>query len=108
MPSIGIAIIKRAMKMTGARKRIVENGFEVAGCRRRRICVNDHLKPDEQEDVMTRMNPRALNAVSPATIMITPTVMVPMTPTSLQDGCSRRKRKAKRRTKPRAEDLHIA
>jgi hypothetical protein len=31
-----------------------------------------------------------------------------MTMTSFQEGCSRRKRKAKRRTKPSADDLHMA
>lgn len=56
---------------------------------------------------MTKAKPTALNAVSPATIMITPTVMVAMTMINLTDGVSRRKMKANRRTKARADDLHM-
>jgi hypothetical protein len=40
--------------------------------------------------------------------MTTPTVIVAMMAMSFREGVSRRKRKAKRRTKARAEDLHIA
>lgn len=56
---------------------------------------------------MTKAKPTALNAVSPATIMITPTVMVAMMMINLTDGVSRRKMKANRRTKARADDLHM-
>jgi hypothetical protein len=94
--------------MTGARKKIDENGLEVAGLRSRRIWVSDQRNPDDAEADMTRMNPRASKAVSPATIMIMPTVIVVIMAASFQEGFSRRKRKAKRRTKPRTEDLHIA
>jgi hypothetical protein len=94
--------------MTGARKKMEENGFAVAGLRRRRIWVNDHRKPDEQADAITRMKPRAWKAVSPATIMTTPIVMMEIMNTRRHEGCSRRKRNAKIRTKPSAEDLHIA
>ena len=55
-----------------------------------------------------RMKPRVLKAVSPATIMMTPMVMVAMMRISFKEGVSRWKRKAKRRTKASAEDLHIA
>ena len=57
---------------------------------------------------MTRMNPRVENLTSPATIIITPRVMVAIIATKRQDGTSRRKRKAKTRTKASDEDLHIA
>lgn len=36
-PSTGIAITKRVTNITGARKKTVEKGFEVAGLRIRRI-----------------------------------------------------------------------
>jgi len=85
-----------------------EKGFAVAGLRSRRIWVSDHLKPDEQAEAMTRRKPRAWKAVSPATIMMTPMVMMEMMKTRRHEGCSRRKRNAKISTKPRAEDLHIA
>jgi hypothetical protein len=43
------------MNMTGARKKMEENGFAVAGLRRSRIWVKDQRKPDEQAETMTRM-----------------------------------------------------
>ena len=107
-PSTGIARMRRLKNMTGARKKIEEKGFEVAGLRRRRICVKDHRKPEEQAEDMTKMKPSASNDASPATIMTTPTVIISIMITSRQEGCSRRKRKANKRTKPRADDLHIA
>lgn len=82
-------------------------GFEVAGCRRSRICVSAHRKPLKNADAMIKPKPSALNAVSPATIMITPTVMVAIMTMSLQLGVSRRKMKANRRTNANADDLHI-
>ena len=107
-PSTGTARTKMLMNITGARKKIEENGFAVAGLRRRRICVSDQRKPEEQAEAMTRMKPKAWKAVSPATIMTTPTVMIAIMRTRRHEGCSRRKRKAKMRTKPSADDLHIA
>lgn len=107
-PSTGIARRRSVRNITGARKKIEEKGFEVAGLRRSRICVRDQRKPDDAAADMTRKKPRASKAVSPATIMITPAVMVAIMAASFQEGFSRRKRKAKRRTKPRTEDLHIA
>ncbi len=83
-------------------------GFEVAGLRRRRIWVRPQRKPEKKAEEMMRMKPRALKAVSPATIMMTPTVMVAMMRINLIDGDSRPKRKAKSSTKAREEDLHIA
>ena len=65
-------------------------------------------KPEKKAAKMTRIKPRTLKAVSPATIMMTPAVIVVMIATSLMDGSSRRKRKAKPRTKASEEDLHIA
>ena len=56
---------------------------------------------------MTKAKPTALNAVSPATIMTTPTVMAAIMMINLKDGVSRRKTKANRRTKARADDLHM-
>lgn len=84
------------------------NGLLVAGLRRRRICVRAQRKPEEKAAEMTRTKPRALKAVSPATIMTTPIVIVAMMRINLTDGVSRRKRNAKRRTKAREEDLHMA
>ncbi len=94
--------------MTGARKKILLNGLLVAGFRRRSICVRAHRKPEKKAAAMTRTKPRALKSTSPATIMTTPSVIVAMMRISLRDGDSRRKRKAKERTKAREDDLHIA
>lgn len=107
-PSTGMASTSSVKNMTGARKNIDENGLEVAGLRRRRIWVNDQRKPDDAAADITSTKPRASKEVSPATIMITPAVIVVIMAASFQEGFSSRKRKAKRRTKPRTEDLHIA
>ena len=56
---------------------------------------------------MIKAKPIALNAASPATIITTPMVIVAMMTISLMEGLSRPKTKAKRRTKARADDLHI-
>lgn len=80
----------------------------VAGFRKRRIWVRAQRKPEKKAAEMTRMNPKAENSISPKTIITTPAVIVAMMATSRRDGDSRRKRKAKRRTKAREEDLHIA
>lgn len=106
-PSTGMAIRKRDTNMIGVRKKSVEKGFDVAGWRSRRICVRAHLKPEKNADAMTRANPTALKAASPATIIITPTVMVVIMMMSFIEGVSSLKRKANRRTKASAEDLHI-
>ena len=65
-------------------------------------------KPEKKAAAMTSVKPTALKRVSPATIIITPMVIVAMMKTSLMEGDSRRKRKANMRTKAREEDLHIA
>ena len=65
-------------------------------------------KPEKKAAAMTRMKPMASKNASPATIMMTPTVIVMMMSMSFMDGDSRRKRKANIRTKAREEDLHIA
>ena len=59
---------------------------------------------------MTRMKPVRTKVASDSeeTIIITPTVMMVIIATSIQVGFSRRKIKAKVRTKAREEDLHIA
>ena len=80
----------------------------MAGFRNKRICVKAQRNPEKNADEMINMKPSALKAVSPATIMITPMVIVAMIRTNLTEGASRRKRKAKSRTKANAEDLHIA
>lgn len=107
-PSMGMAIIDKARNMTGARKNMPLNGLLVAGLRSRRIWVNDHRKPEKNDAEITRMNPRVLKAVSPATIITTPTVIAAMMRTNFIDGVSRRKRNAKIRMNARAEDLHMA
>lgn len=107
-PSTGIAIMARVRNMTGAKKKMVLKGLLVAGFRNRRICVKAQRKPEKNADEMINMKPIALKAVSPATIMITPMVMAAIMRISLMEGVSRRKRKAKSRTKANAEDLHIA
>lgn len=106
-PSTASARIMRQTNIIGVRKKSMANGFEVAGWRRRRIWVRPHLKPEKMEDTMMRLKPRALKDASPATIITTPMVMVPMMRMSLREGVSRRKRNAKRRTNAREEDLHI-
>lgn len=85
-----------------------ENGFEVAGLRRSRICVRPQRKPEKKAADMMRMKPNTENLTSPATIIITPAVMVAMMAMRRHEGVSRRKRKANNRTKAREEDLHIA
>ena len=65
-------------------------------------------KPEKKAADMTRTKPSVENLTSPATIIITPIVMVVIMPTSRHDGTSRRKRKANIRTKAKDEDLHIA
>ena len=108
MPSMGIARRKRVRNMIGARKKIDENGLEVAGLRRRRICVRPQRKPEKKAAEMTRTKPRAEKSTSPKTIIITPMVIVAIMATRRQEGVSRRKMKANMRTKAREEDLHIA
>ena len=107
-PSTGMARRNMARKVTGVRKKRVEKGLEVAGLRRRRIWVSAQRKPEKKAERMIRMKPSRLKKVSPATIMTTPAVMVRIMRISFRDGVSRRKIKAHRRTKARAEDLHIA
>ncbi len=104
-PSTKRARTKSVTNMMGARKNIVAYGLPVAGWRRRRICVRAQRKPEKKDAAMTRVKPIALNSVSPATIMTTPAVIVAIIAQSFQEGVSRRKRNAKRRTKAREEDL---
>lgn len=106
-PSIGIAMTMRVVNMIGARRKSVANGLEVAGCRSRRICVRAQRKPEKNADAMTSPNPATLKAVSPKTIITTPTVMVQMMRMSLTLGVSSLKRKAKAKTNANAEDLHM-
>ena len=70
--------------------------------------MSPQRKPEKKAADMTRIKPSTEKATSPATIIITPMVMVAIIATSRQDGVSRRKRKAKRRTKASEDDLHIA
>ena len=107
-PSTGMAMIARLRNMIGARKKMLLKGLLVAGLRRRRICVRAQRKPEKKAAAMTRMKPMTSNAVSPATIMMTPIVMVAMIRMSLTEGDSSRKRNAKESTKARDDDLHIA
>lgn len=64
-------------------------------------------KPEKKDADMARMKPRAWNAVSPKTIINTPSVIVRMIRMRRQEGDSRRKRKAKINTKIKTLDLHI-
>ena len=107
-PSTGMAMIPRVKNIIGARKKMLLNGLLVAGFRSSSICVRAQRKPEEKAEEIIRIKPRALNAVSPATIMTTPTVIVAMMRINLIEGVSRWKRKANRRTNAREEDLHIA
>ena len=65
-------------------------------------------KPEKKAAEMTSTKPRVEKCTSPDTMRTTPTIMVAMMAMRRQEGVSRRKRKAKRRTKAREEDLHIA
>ena len=93
--------------MTGVRKKMLLKGLLVAGLRRRRIWVRDQRKLEQKDAVIARMNPRALKAVSPATIMMTPMDIRVMIPPRRHEGFSRRKMKAKSRTNASTEDLHM-
>ena len=107
-PSMGRAIKMRLRNIMGARKKMLLKGLLVAGFRRSRICVRAQRKPEKNAAAITSMKPMASKAASPATIIMTPTVMVVIIRTSFMEGDSRRKRKANMRTKAREEDLHIA
>ncbi len=100
--------MKSATNITGARKKILLKGLLVAGFRNNRIWVKAQRNPEEKAAEMMSAKPSASKAVSPATIMITPIVMVAIINTSFHDGCSRRNMKANKRMKAKAEDLHIA
>ena len=99
---------RREANIIGARKKIEEKGLDVAGFRSKRIWVRPQRKPEKNAADMTSMKPSAEKSTSPATIIITPTVIVAMMATRRQEGVSRRKRNAKRRTNAKEEDLHIA
>jgi hypothetical protein len=107
-PSTGIAIAKIETNIHGARKKMEENGFDVAGLRRRRICVRDHLNPDNAEAVRTNTKPIGINLASLATIKTTPSVMIDIIVTSFHVTFSRPKINAKTSTKANDEDLHMA
>lgn len=94
--------------MHGARKKIEEKGFPVAGFRRSNNCVSDHRAPDRAEARMTNTKPIATNCASLATIIMTPIVMTEMIATSFQVIFSSRNRNAKISTKASEDDLHIA
>jgi len=84
-----------------------ENGFDVAGFRRSKICVSPHRNPEKKAADITRMKPMVENDTSPATMRRTPTVMVAMMPTSRMEGVSSRNTNANSNTKAREDDLHI-
>ena len=107
-PSMGMASSASERNMIGVRKKILLKGLLVAAFLNSKIWVSAQRKPEKNAELMIRRKPRASNAVSPATIITTPTVMVNIMRQRVIEGDSRRKRKAKRRTKARAEDLHIA
>ena len=94
--------------MHGARKKIEEKGFPVAGFRRSNNCVSDHRAPDRAEARMTNIKPIATNWASLATIIITPRVITEMIATSFQVIFSSRNKNAKINTNASEDDLHIA
>ena len=88
-PSTEMARMARLKNMIGARKKILLKGLLVAGFRSKRICVRAQRKPEKKAEEMMRTKPRALKSVSPATIIMTPTVMVKMTRINFIEGVSR-------------------
>jgi len=74
----------------------------------KRICVRAQRKPPNALALRTRSIPPRANWVSDATMSMTPDVMMKMTLMRRQLKRSSRKANAKRRTKMRAEDLHMA
>lgn len=106
-PSIGNASKKSMRNILGVKKNILEKGLLVAGFLNNKICVKLHLNPEQNDAVMTRINPKALNVASPDTMRITPIVMKRIIAHNFQVGDSRRKMKAKSNTKAKTLDLHI-
>lgn len=73
-----------------------------------RICVRAHLNPPHALAINTNNIPPKANWVSVATMSTTPPVMSRMTDIRRVEKCSSLKMKAKKRTKTRDDDLHIA
>lgn len=57
--SLNSAMTNKVTNMIGARRKRVANGFEVAGCRRSRICVRAHRKPEKNDAEIARTKPSA-------------------------------------------------
>jgi hypothetical protein len=72
-----------------------------------RTCVMVQRRPDMQAAVMTRKKPNISNSTSPATSIISPVLMIPMVAARDHVGVSMPQRKAKKRRKRGADDLHI-
>lgn len=70
--------------------------------------VNAQRRPPIAEAEKTMMIPGTETAVTLKTMKKTPTLMKVMTPTRRRENFSSLNRKAKARTKMRADDLHIA
>lgn len=87
---------------------MVLKGLLVAGLRSKRICVSAQRNPEKKEAEMMRKKPMGLNSASPATIMMTPAVIVAMIRISFTEGCSRWNKNAKIRMNASADDLHMA
>lgn len=101
--------VARVTAMIGAsQKRVAKGLLRPIVSLSSSICVNAHLNPPKADAVRTSIMPTRWNFVSPETISTRPTVMIEMMPTSRQVGFSRWKRKAKRSTNPREDDLHMA
>ena len=108
-PSMKIEHRARLMPIMGASQNRVANGlFIPIDSLSRRIWVNDQRSPERHEAVRTCIIPTRWNCVSEETIIITPPVIIAIIPISGRVGFSSRKMKAKRRTKPSTEDLHMA
>lgn len=94
--------------MIGARKKMDENGLDVAGLRRRRIWVRAQRNPEKNAAERMRTKPGREKEASPLTMRITPQVMTVIMVMRMMDGCSRWNTKAKSKTKARDEDLTMA
>merc|ERR1719160_222356 len=67
-PSTGIARLSNVRNMTGVSKKMLEKGFEVAGCRSNKIWVRPHRKPEKKAAEMTSTKPPTWNWTSPKTM----------------------------------------
>jgi hypothetical protein len=99
----------RIAAIRGASQKIVAKGLERPMLFFfMRVSVIAQRRPESADAEKTMMMPGMLTEVVSKTMRKTPAEMRVMTPTRWRENRSSRNRKAKRRTKIRAEDLHIA